>query len=107
MLPVDKSSREVAWEHALTARMNVFYYQRLMARWFRWDRRRLGRLLVEYTAHHHRFSMLYQFGCTDDELNAALDLFAATEMREAKDHPSPDAAMLEKCRREVLESIGG
>jgi hypothetical protein len=56
--------------------------------------------------HAHRFEKLYQFGCTDDELKAALDLFAETESREAKDHPTPNEATLEKCRKQVLESIG-
>ncbi len=152
------SSREVAWEHALTSRMNVGYYQRRILRWTRWDVaiklvgaaaasatitsnareavifgfevakvlglvaaalaivgvtlrpsdkvRELGVLLAEYTSHAHRFRKLYQFGSTDDELKAALDLFAETESREAKDHPTPDEATLEKCRQEVLASIG-
>jgi hypothetical protein len=68
--------------------------------------RELGVLLAEYTAHAHRFQKLYQFGGTEDELKAALDLFAETESREAKDHPTPDEATLEKCRQEVLASIG-
>lgn len=161
MLSIDRvlPNRDVAWEHALTSRQNVWYYQRCIARWSRWNVaihyvcaaaasasilgfarshtilgfqiasilgvvaaglnlgggtlrvpekvRELGVLLSEYTAHHHRFAKLFQFGCTDDELKAALDLFAETEIREAKDHPTPDQATMEKCRKEVLESIGG
>jgi hypothetical protein len=148
----------VAWDHALTSRQNVWYYQRCIARWARWNVgihwvcaaaasasilgfarehsflgfeiasilvvvaaclnlgggtlrvtdkvRELAVLLAEYTAHQHRFAKLYHFGCTDDELKAALDSFAETEIREAKDHPTPDEATIEKCRKEVLASIG-
>jgi hypothetical protein len=68
--------------------------------------RELGVLLAEYTGHYHRFAKMYQFGCTDDELRVALESFAATEIREATDHPTPNAAMIEKSRKEVLASIG-
>jgi hypothetical protein len=152
------TSREVAWENALTSRMNVGYYERRITCWKRWDVgihlvcaaaasasimtfarqhsilgvevasilvltsalltvggmtlrvpdkvRELGVLLSEYRGHVHRFERLYQFGGTDDELKAALDLFGETELREAKDHPSPNEAELEKSRKEVLTSIG-
>jgi hypothetical protein len=94
----DRSIREVAWEYALTARMNVFYYERL------------GRLSCpaqkEFKGHAHGFQMLYQAGGADTELRAPLDSLAVTEVREAGDHPTPDEATLEKVRQEVLAPIG-
>ena len=111
MLSVDHvlTSREVAWQHALTSKLNVFYYQAIIGRWTRWGLRgprMLRQLLVEYVQHAHRFSMLYQFGGSDDELKGAVDLFTATEACEAALHPNPDQALIEKCRQEVLTSIG-
>lgn len=65
-----------------------------------------GVLLNEYTAHLHVFEGLYQFGCTDDSVKAALESFAKTELREAQDHPKPGRRLLEKSRKRVLRRIG-
>lgn len=66
----------------------------------------LGALLNEYTAHVHTFEGLYQFGCTDDSVKAALEAYARTELLEAKDHPNPNRRLLEKSQKIVLQRLG-
>lgn len=159
MLSTDKVliPREIAWDYALTAQMNVLYYQRKVARWTRWDEgirvaagvaasgtllalmkkcsvwgidvaailsglaatgsivgaalrlpdkvRGLGVLLAQYTAHQSTFERLYQFGCSDKEIKAALRAFSETEQREAKDHPEPDTKLIAESQALVLTRI--
>jgi hypothetical protein len=153
-----KTCRELAWDFALTAQMNVLYYQRKVAIWTRWDLliriasgvaasatvvtflktdsslgtlaatmlglisalasvvgaalkvpdrvSTLSVLLAEYTGHLGVFEALYQFGCKEEALQAALKAFNETERREAKDHPDPDVKILEKSQALVLKRIG-
>jgi hypothetical protein len=153
-----KSCRELAWEFALTSRMNVLYYQRRVANLKRWDMalrivgmvaasatvveflrthqvfgtdwakalallsavsgivgiagqiperaRALGVLLSEYLAHEHAFQGLFQFGCTDQEVAAAIKKFGETEQREAKDDPRPNSKLLSESQATVLKEIG-
>lgn len=152
-----KDCRELAWEHALTAEMNVGYYRTKVARAKRWDYwikgisiltalsgfgvfvakikaggldlspwlslaaavammldlalqfpekvRELGVLLSEYTAHEARFKKLYQFGCDDESVSAAIVLFHETVQREAKVDPDADEKLLNKMQARVLRRI--
>jgi hypothetical protein len=68
--------------------------------------RSLGVLLNEYIAHTHVFEGLYQFGCTEDSVQAALQAFAKTEQLEGKDHPMPRRRLLEESQKIVLRRIG-
>jgi hypothetical protein len=152
-----KDCRELAWEHALTAEMNVGYYRTKVARAKRWDYgikavsiltalsgfgvfvakvkangvdlspwlslvaalamtidlalqvpekvRELGVLLSEYSAHQARFEKLYQFGCDDGSVNAAISLFQETVQKEAKVDPTADEKLLDEMQARVMRRI--
>lgn len=67
--------------------------------------RELGVLLSEYTSHEARFKKLYQFGCDEDSVSAAIAAFQETVQREAKVDPNADQKLLEKMQARVLRGI--
>ena len=60
-------------------------------------------LRAEYALHFATFSKMKRFGCTLDEVKAAIDKFDETAQREAKDDPTTSDKLLEAAYRKALE----